>query len=289
MTSTSETASSVDSSTPRRRGSRARRVAEAARAQASARPVSRPNASLGAAGPSRAVLVLGCGALANELKALVKDASDSDSEGRGIDVECLPAKLHNRPAYIAGEVRARLDRLAQQGRTYERILLGYGDCGSAGAIDALCAEFERAHAAGNGPAMTRVPGAHCYEFFAGAADFARLSDDEPATFYLTDYLARHFDLLVWNGLGIADHPELAEMYFGNYRRVVLLTQTCDDAERARVEACARAGAERLGLPLEVVRTGYGELADAVTSVRLDPPARQSAAPAGGSAMAQTAS
>ncbi len=233
------------------------------------------------------MLVLGCGALANELKALVNDASDN--EGRGIDIECLPAKLHNRPAYIAGEVRARLDRLTQQGRTYERILLGYGDCGSAGAIDDLCDEFERAHAAGDGPAMTRVPGAHCYEFFAGAADFARLSDDEPATFYLTDYLARHFDLLVWNGLGIADHPELAEMYFGNYRRVVLLTQTCDDTERARVEACARAGAERLGLPLEVVRTGYGELADAVTSVSLEPPARQSTASAGGSAMQQTAS
>lgn len=287
MTSTSDTASSVDSSTPRRRRSRARRVAEAARAQASARPVGRPDASPGAAVPSRGVLVLGCGALANELKALVKGASDG--EGRGIDVECLPAKLHNRPAYIAGEVRARLDRLSQQGRTYERILLGYGDCGSAGAIDVLCAEFEQAHAAGNGPAMTRVPGAHCYEFFAGAADFARLSDDEPATFYLTDYLARHFDLLVWNGLGIADHPELAEMYFGNYRRVVLLTQTGDDSERARVEACARAGAERLGLPLEVVRTGYGELADAVTSVSLEPPARPPPAPAGGGAMQRTAS
>ena len=212
------------------------------------------------------MLVLGCGALAQELKALASHA-DSSQPG-GIDVECLPAKLHNRPALIAGEIRARLDRLSQQGRSYERILLGYGDCGSAGAIDELCDEFDRAHAGGNGPAMTRVPGAHCYEFLAGADGFAELSDDEPATFYLTDYLARHFDLLVWQGLGIADHPELADMYFGNYRRVVLLTQTPDDAERARVEACARAGAERLGLPLEVVRTGYGELADAVTSVSI---------------------
>lgn len=224
--------------------------------------------SLGAAGPSRRVLVLGCGALANELKALTRHAGSS--ENGDIDIECLPAKLHNRPALIAGEVRARLARLSQEGRTYERILLGYGDCGSAGAIDDLCDEFQHAHAAGDGPAMTRVPGAHCYEFFAGAADFSRLSDDEPATFYLTDYLARHFDLLVWRGLGIADHPELAEMYFGNYRRVVLLTQTPDAAERARVEACARAGAERLGLRLEIVRTGYGELADAVASVSIAP-------------------
>jgi len=218
----------------------------------------------GTTDPSRRVLVLGCGALANELKALTKQADNSE---RGdIDIECLPAKLHNRPALIAGEVRDRLARLSAEGRTYERVLLGYGDCGSAGAIDDLCDEFERAHAAGNGPAMTRVPGAHCYEFFAGAAGFSQLSDDEPATFYLTDYLARHFDLLVWKGLGIADHPELAEMYFGNYRRVVLLTQTPDAAERSRVEACARAGAERLGLRLEVVRTGYGDLAEAVASV-----------------------
>lgn len=207
------------------------------------------------------MLVLGCGALANELQAIVGTGGLEH-----IDVECLPAKLHNRPALIAPEVRARLDRLAEQGRTYEQILLGYGDCGSAGAIDDLCAEFERAHAAGNGPSMNRVPGAHCYEFFATAPRFDEMSEAEPATFYLTDYLARHFDLLVWKGLGIADHPELAELYFGNYRRVVLLTQTPDGSQRARVEACARAGAERLGLPLEIVETGYGDLETTLTSV-----------------------
>ena len=223
------------------------------------------------------MLVLGCGALVNEMQALVRTLAAPGSGG--IDIECLPAKLHNRPALIAGEVRARLDRLSQEGRAYERILLGYGDCGSAGAIDDLCEEFQRAHADGGGPSMTRVPGAHCYEFFAGAAHFARLSEDEPASFYLTDYLARHFDLLVWKGLGIADHPELAEMYFGNYRRVVLLTQTPDDAERARIEQCARAGAERLGLPLEIVRTGYGDLADAIASVAVSPPAPGQSAPA----------
>ena len=235
------------------------------------------------------MLVLGCGALVNELQALVRslpahlpESDGSDGPG-GVDIECLPAKLHNRPALITGEVRARLDRLAQQGRTYERILLGYGDCGSAGAIDDLCDEFQQAHAVGEGPSMTRVPGAHCYEFFAGADHFVQISEDEPATFYLTDYLARHFDLLVWKGLGIADHPELADMYFGNYRRVVLLTQTPDDAERVRVEASARAGAERLGLPLEIVRTGYGDLADAVTAVSLDMPAHQPTAPVDNSA------
>ena len=264
MDAAAPSASAPAAAAPPRRRSRARRIAAAAAKPASARPAADPTASPPAHVPSRSALVLGCGALINELQALVRGLDRSG----GIDIECLPAKLHNRPALIAGEVRARLDRLAQQGRTYERILLGYGDCGSAGALDDLCEEFRQAHAAGRGPSMTRVPGAHCYEFFAGADDFVRISEDEPATFYLTDYLARHFDLLVWKGLGIADHPELADMYFGNYRRVVLLTQTPDAAERARVEACGRAGAERLGLPLEIVRTGCGHLADAVASVSL---------------------
>ena len=205
-------------------------------------------------------LVLACGALVNELQAIVGTGGLDH-----VDVECLPAKLHNRPTLIAGAVRERIARLAAKGRTYERILLGYADCGTAGALDELCAEFAAGTASG-GPEMMRVPGAHCYEFFATAPRFDEMSEAEPATFYLTDYLARHFDLLVWRGLGIADHPELAELYFGNYRRVMLLTQTPDGAQRARIEACARAGADRLGLPLEIVQTGYGELETTLTSV-----------------------
>lgn len=217
------------------------------------------------------MLVLACGALVNELQAIVR-------VGRldHVDVECLPAKLHNRPALIAGAVRDRIARLQAEGRTYERILLGYADCGTAGALDELCEEYA-AGAGDGGPEMMRVPGAHCYEFFATAPRFAEMSEAEPATFYLTDYLARHFDLLVWKGLGIADHPELSELYFGNYRRVVLLTQTPDSSQRARIEACARAGAERLGLPLEIVETGYGDLETTLTSV---------AAPRRGPALAQ---
>ncbi|WP_419931901.1 DUF1638 domain-containing protein [Candidatus Poriferisodalis sp.] len=206
------------------------------------------------------LLVLACGALVNELQAIV---------GTGylghVDVECLPAKLHNRPSLIAGAVRERIARLQAEGRAYERVLLGYADCGTAGALDELCEEFA-ANAGEGAPEVMRVPGAHCYEFFATAPRFAEMSEAEPATFYLTDYLARHFDLLVWKGLGIADHPELAELYFGNYRRVVLLTQTPDSSQRARVEACARAGADRLGLPLEIVETGYGDLETALTQV-----------------------
>lgn len=217
------------------------------------------------------MLVLACGALVNELQAII------GSHGLDhVDLECLPAKLHNRPSLIAGAVRERITRARADGRSYRRVLLGYADCGSAGALDDLCAEFNAEAAAGDGPEITRVPGAHCYEFFATSARFAEMSDAEPATFYLTDYLARHFELLVWRGLGIADHPELAELYFGNYQRVVLLTQTPDGDERIRVEACARAGAERLGLPLVIVETGYGELESALTEVAA--PARRAVPP-----------
>ncbi len=220
-------------------------------------PATRPEAG----GDFERTLILGCGALINEMQAVVRHHRLVN-----VDVECLPAKLHNRPALIAGAVRERLARLGEQGKSYGHILLGYADCGTAGALEKLCAEFAADHAAGDGPPMSMMPGAHCYEFFAGAGRFATMHDAEPATFYLTDYLARHFDLLVWKGLGIEAHPELAEMYFGNYERVVLLTQTSDDVERARVEACARAGAVRLGLPLVIVETGYGELEHTMVSV-----------------------
>ncbi len=239
------------------------------------------------------MLVLACGALVNELQAIIGTAGRNHVEpshgGFGhvglshIDIECLPAKLHNRPALIAGAIRERLARLQSEGRCYRRILLGYADCGTAGALDELCTEL----ASEDGLSVTRVPGAHCYEFFSTQARFAELSETEPATFYLTDYLARHFDLLVWKGLGIADHPELAELYFGNYRRVVLLTQTPDDAQRAHIEAYARAGADRLGLPLELIATGYGDLEAAVahtamgapSAVSVQPPRTVSAQPA----------
>ncbi|WP_423922321.1 DUF1638 domain-containing protein [Candidatus Poriferisodalis sp.] len=235
-------------------------------------PSSSSPAASGVHASAERILVLACGALVNELQAIV-GVHGLDH----VDVECLPAKLHNRPSLIAGAVRERIARLQATGRTYQQVLLGYADCGTAGTLDDLCEEFTAKSATGGAPAMSRIEGAHCYEFFATAQRFAEMSEAEPATFYLTDYLARHFDLLVWRGLGIADHPELAELYFGNYRRVVLLTQTPDGTERARITEFARAGAERLGLPLEIVETGYGDLETALIHV---------AAPRGRSVIAQ---
>jgi hypothetical protein len=116
--------------------------------------------------------------------------------------------------------------------------------------------------------VERLAGAHCYEFYAGRADFARLADEEPATFWLTDFLARNFERLVIRGLGIDRHPELEGQYFGNYRRVVYLAQT-DDPD---LLAMARRAADRLGLAFEHRHTGFGDLATSIRALRAIPPA-----------------
>jgi hypothetical protein len=108
--------------------------------------------------------------------------------------------------------------------------------------------------------VQRLPGAHCYEVFAGASEFAALQDEELGTFYLTDFLAKHFDALVWSGLGLDRHPELRDMYFGAYRRLVLLSQTPDSpAANADVIARARTAAARLGLSFSHRPTGRERL------------------------------
>lgn len=197
------------------------------------------------------VLVLACGALVRELGDIVGLHQLHD-----VTVECLPAGLHNRPERIPEQLRARLS--AARG-LYEHILVGYADCGTGGLLDRVCEEFD----------VQRLPGAHCYEFFAGAGRFAEIHDPDPTAFYLTDYLARHFDRLVYEGLGIAAHPELRDMYFGNYTRLVLLTQRGG----TDVQAAARVASERLGLPLEVIDAGYGDLESSVVRFVHDPRSR----------------
>jgi hypothetical protein len=183
------------------------------------------------------VLVLACGALAREVLAVVRLNGWTH-----VDVRCLPAKLHLRPSLIAPAVEAALRDAAG----YEHVFVGYADCGTGGALDEVVAR----HGA------ERLPGLHCYAFFAGADAWEQLQDEEPGTFYLTDFLARHFDALVLRPLGLDRHPELLDDVFGNYHRLVYLAQTDDDG----LEARARGAAERLGLRFELRRTGYGELA-----------------------------
>lgn len=191
-------------------------------------------------------LVLACGALVAELRAVLAANELTDA----VDVHYLPANLHNRPEQIVPSLRMLIgEHIVDEPE--RPVLLGYADCGTGGHIDALIAEM---------PQLRRLPGAHCYEFFAGAELFAALHDDQPGTFYLTDFLAKHFDALVWQGLGLDRHPELRPMYFDNYTRVVLLSQATDEA---LIEA-GRQAADRLGLVFEHRHVGLGPFADAVT-------------------------
>jgi hypothetical protein len=194
------------------------------------------------------MLVIACGALAHEITAL-KRANGWDR----LDVRCLPAELHNRPEKIPAAVR---DLIRSSRDRYMSIFVAYGDCGTGGLLDEVLRE----------EGIDRIPGAHCYEFFATAPVFAALADAEPGTFYLTDFLLRHFDRLVIRGLGLDRHPELFSTYFGNYRRLVYLAQ----APGADSEDQARAIATRMGLRFECRRTGYGTLQSALdAAVRRD--------------------
>jgi hypothetical protein len=182
-------------------------------------------------------LVIACGALAHEIAAL-REANGWST----LDVACLPPELHNRPEKIAGVVREKIRELRKD---YDAIFVAYADCGTRGELDKVLAE----------EGVERIAGAHCYEFFATPADFAALAEAEPGSFFLTDFLLRHFDRLVIGALGIDRHPELQDVYFGNYRRLVYLAQ----APKPGAEAAARKVAERLGLELVVRQTGYGGL------------------------------
>ena len=187
--------------------------------------------------PARTLLIA-CGALARETLAAI------EANGlRHVEVTCLSALLHNRPERIPEAVRAKI---REHRAEFDRILVLYADCGTGGALVAVLAE----------EGVERIGGPHCYAFYAGQDAFAALADAEPGTFYLTDFLTRQFDTLVIEGLGLDRHPELLDMYFGNYRRLVYLAQT----EDAELQAQARAAADRLGLTYEYRFTGLGELA-----------------------------
>ena len=183
------------------------------------------------------ILVIACGALANEIDAIRRRWG-----WRHLHLKCIDAKLHNRPA----EIPARLRETIRRHRSaYDEIFVAYADCGTAGGIDRVIEEEGAA----------RLEGAHCYEFFAGRERFAELSMAEPGTFYLTDFLARHFDQFVIRPLGLDRRPELRDAYFGNYRKLVYLSQK-EDA--GLLESAAQAAA-RLDLEFEHVHCGYGEL------------------------------
>lgn len=188
------------------------------------------------------VLLIACGALAREILA-IKDANGLDH----LDLQCLPAILHNHPDRIVPAVR---DAVARHRDAYEKLFVVYADCGTGGQLQAACAEM----------GIDMVPGPHCYSFFEGNAVFA--AQDEMTAFYLTDFLVRQFDAFVWEPLGLSRHPQLRDMYFGNYEKLVYQAQTDDAALTAKAQDCAA----RLGLAFERRFTGYGDLAPALKAL-----------------------
>ena len=183
------------------------------------------------------VLLLACGALGREIVDLIER-----NRWTAFDLQCLPATWHNTPDKIVPALR---EKIREAKPRYQSIFVLYGDCGTGGGLDRMLAE----------EAIERLEGPHCYAFFSGNAEFASHAEEDVTAFFLTDYLARHFDKLIWEGLGLDRHPELLPLYFGNYTRIVFLAQTRDE-ELAKK---AIAAAKRLGLAYEFRYTGYGEL------------------------------
>ena len=154
-------------------------------------------------------------------------------------------------ALVDTEVRVLGAESGGESSQFDEILIGYADCGTGGLLQQVCID----------EGVDMLAGAHCYQFFATHEGFDRLQDHELGSFYLTDFLARNWERLIWDGLGIAKHPELRDMYFGNYTRLVYLEQTDDPKARAAAQACS----DRLGLELHVEHTGYGELEETVVA------------------------
>jgi len=183
------------------------------------------------------VLLIACGALGREIVDLIEVNNWST-----YDVTCLPAKWHNTPGLIVDGVRNKIHAAKNR---YEKIFVVYGDCGTGGLLDTMLEQ----------EGVERIEGPHCYAFFSGKEMFAKHEDDDITSFFLTDYLARHFEKLIWQGLGLDRHPQLYEDYFGNYKKLVYLAQTEDEDLKAKAEAAAA----KLKLTYEYRFTGYGEL------------------------------
>ena len=184
------------------------------------------------------ILLIACGALAHEVLALKRLNGWTH-----LDLQCLPAKLHLYPDQITAEVARTV---SARRADYDSLFVLYADCGTGGLLEAKCQEL----------GVEMLAGPHCYSFFEGNDTFAAHAESEFTAFYLTDFLVRQFDAFVWKPMGLDRHPELRDMYFGNYTKLVYQAQTNDPALDAKAADCAA----RLGLAYERRFTGYGDLA-----------------------------
>lgn len=198
---------------------------------------------LNATGRGR-ILLLACGALAREIIA-IKDANDWTH----LDLTCLPAKLHLYPDQITEAVTAAVEKHRD---AYEKVFVVYADCGTGGQLKARCDEL----------GVEMVAGPHCYSFFEGNNAFAARAEDDMTAFFLTDFLVKQFDAFVWKPMGLDKHPQLRDMIFGNYTKLVYQAQTKNPALEQKARECA----ERLGLAYEQRFTGYGDLATTLAKV-----------------------
>ena len=183
------------------------------------------------------ILIIACGALAHEIVTL-----QALNGWAHIDLQCLDAELHNKPQLIAGKLRKKI---AQYRHQYDNIFVAYADCGTAGEIDKVLQE----------EGIDRLPGAHCYSFFAGEQKFNQLAEQELGSFYLTDFLVQHFDRIMIKGLKLDVYPKLRDQFFAHYTRVVYLSQQDNPDLLARANTAAVA----LGLGFKHEPCGYGDL------------------------------
>lgn len=190
------------------------------------------------------VLLIACGALAREILALKELNGWSHME-----LTCLPAQYHLHPEKITGAVR---EAVTKHRADYDRIFVVYADCGTGGQLQAACEEM----------GVDMIAGPHCYSFFEGNEAFAAKAEEEFTSFYLTDFLVRQFDAFVIKPMGLDRHPELRNMYFGHYERLIYQAQTDDPDLTEKARECA----ERLGLTFERRFTGYGDLERVISTL-----------------------
>jgi hypothetical protein len=184
------------------------------------------------------LLIIACGAIAREISAVARSNGWDN-----VRISQIPAELHNRPEKIPAAVEQRLKDFASE---YDQVFVGFADCGTGGQLDRVIEKYQ----------VQRLQGAHCYEFYAGSQAFAQLAEAELGTFYLTDYLARHFDQLIMQGMGLTDKPKLIPMLFGHYKKLVYMAQD----ESRELDHYAEAAAQSLGLEYQKIVTGYGQMA-----------------------------
>ena len=188
------------------------------------------------------VLLIACGALAREILALMKE-----NDWQHMDLQCLPAIYHNTPDKITTAVKSYIEKNRDD---YSEIFVVYADCGTGGHLQNLCDEM----------GVSMISGPHCYSFFEGNAAFE--AREELTCFYLTDFLVRQFDAFFWRPMGLDKHPQLRDVYFGNYTTLVYQAQIKDAALEAKAQDCAR----RMGLAYEYRFTGYGDLTPALVAL-----------------------